>query len=477
MHLFAALRHLSYVHIYKLIDSIQILAQITSHSRKSEGSHDKSLLKRGHFYGMMQTGSDSDSMPIMQVFYFYQDEKNQRTLVSDRREDGQILDFIWIDTTREDCVNRVEDWKSEIEVLSGLKINEYHIKDLLNIDHPCAFDSTEDYDLVIFRKIVAPEDQIHYQDVSLQPSQSAFGLASTPISFFLNPQLLITFREPGIKIIESYIERLQNNLICQLENRDKPQRIPNSVLDLGLRLLNRMTDTYLDLRIPLTKRVEFWQKELLQGKKRFKQWHQLFQEMTLFQQIENLCEEQIDAFQELRDEIVQNYNHLMYETLRDPQDIVLVRIDDLTSHVERIQKHVARLRNAIQAAINLHFSAIANQTNENMRILAIITTIFAPLTLLTGIYGMNFTYLPGLEMREGFWIIVLLMLLCTVTLLYLFYRSRLFGGHEESIIDLLAQQHQQRTVNLFWLLDYERYNTHLKHQTRRFKRKIKNLTE
>lgn len=63
------------------------------------------------------------------------------------------------------------------------------------------------------------------------------------------------------------------------------------------------------------------------------------------------------------------------------------------SHVERVQKHTLRLRNAIQSAIDLHFSAIANQTNENMRILAIITAIFAPLTLLTGIYGMNFEFI------------------------------------------------------------------------------------
>lgn len=65
-------------------------------------------------------------------------------------------------------------------------------------------------------------------------------------------------------------------------------------------------------------------------------------------------------------------------------------------------KHTLRLRSAIQSAIDLHFSAIANQTNENMRILAIITAVFAPLTLLTGIYGMNFEFIPGLKSPVGF---------------------------------------------------------------------------
>ena len=183
--------------------------------------------------------------------------------------------------------------------------------------------------------------------------------------------------------------------------------------------------------MPLTRRVEYWQRELLQGRKRFKQWHQLFQEMTLFQQIENLCEEQIEAMQEIRDEIVQNYHHLMGEDLVDPQDILLIRLDDLTGHIERVQKHTTRLRNSIQSAINLHFSAISNQTNENMRILAIITTVFAPLTLLTGIYGMNFEYMPGLSVENGFWLMLVAMLFCTVLLIYLFYRRHLLGGRAQ----------------------------------------------
>jgi Mg2+ and Co2+ transporter CorA len=49
----------------------------------------------------------------------------------------------------------------------------------------------------------------------------------------------------------------------------------------------------------------------------------------------------------------------------------------------------------------LHFSAIANQTNENMRILAIITAVFAAY-FLTGIYGMNFEFIPGLKSPVGF---------------------------------------------------------------------------
>src|SRR5690554_3920952 len=71
--------------------------------------------------------------------------------------------------------------------------------------------------------------------------------------------------------------------------------------------------------------------------------------------LENLCEEQIDTLQELRDEIVENYLHLKGKKRSEKQEIMLVRVDDLSSHVARIQKHTLRLRSAIQAAIDLHF--------------------------------------------------------------------------------------------------------------------------
>uniref|UniRef100_UPI000ABBCC23 CorA family divalent cation transporter n=1 Tax=Acinetobacter baumannii TaxID=470 RepID=UPI000ABBCC23 len=100
---------------------------------------------------------------------------------------------------------------------------------------------------------------------------------------------------------------------------------------------------------------------------------------------------------------VENYHHVIGEKTQSSQDHLLVRCNDLMSHVERIQNQTVRLRSAIQSAIDFHFSAIANQTNENMRILAIITAVFAPLTLLTGIYGMNFEVISGLKAPVGFW--------------------------------------------------------------------------
>ncbi len=343
----------------------------------------------------------------------------------------------------------------KIKAITDLSINEFHIRDILNIDHPCDFDTMEDYDVLIFRKIITPEDHIENNNSVGEQHESIFGLATTPISFIVSQHILVSVREQGNQAVDNYVQRFQSILQRSIQEQNKPRKLPQSPIDLSLRLLNTIIDGYLALRTPLTRRVEHWQRELLQGRKRFNQWPQLFQENMAFQQVENLCEEQIETLQELRDELVENYHHLMGEHATESPDLLLVRMNDLVSHLERTQKHTSRLRMAIQSAIDLHFNAIANQTNENMRILAIITAVFAPLTLLTGVYGMNFEFIPGLKSPLGFWMMLGVMLLCTVLLLYYFYRQHLVGRGEKSVIELLAQQKRQHNVNLFWFLDYE----------------------
>ena len=391
----------------------------------------------------------------MQSYYFYQHPTAQHTYVQKQPIAEQEAEFIWVECSRDDVVNRAEHWQQDIYAATGLWMNEYHLRDILNLEHPCAFDTLEDYDLLIFRKLITPDDQIKLDTQAAEKHERVFGLATTPISFMLTPQVLITVREQGNKEVESYIQRMETVLSRPIEEHNKPRKLPATPLDLTLRLLNNMVDGHLDLRVPLTRRVEFWQQELLQGHRRFTKWHQLLQENMAFQQVENLCEEQIEALQELRDEIVDNYPHLRGKKRSEKQDIILVRLDDLTSHIERIQKHTIRLRSAVQTAIDLHFSAIANQTNENMRILAIITAVFAPLTLFTGIYGMNFEFMPGLKSPTGFWIMLGIMLMTTLILLYYFYRRHLVGRGEKSVIDMLAQQHADQHMNLFWFIDYE----------------------
>ncbi|PKN79649.1 MAG: hypothetical protein CVU47_10240 [Chloroflexi bacterium HGW-Chloroflexi-9] len=74
---------------------------------------------------------------------------------------------------------------------------------------------------------------------------------------------------------------------------------------------------------------------------------------------------------------------------------------DVTDHLDRIEDLAQALRDRADHLVVLYHSALGLRQNEAMRQLAIVASIFMPLTLLTGIYGMNFEHMPELEWRYG----------------------------------------------------------------------------
>lgn len=102
-----------------------------------------------------------------------------------------------------------------------------------------------------------------------------------------------------------------------------------------------------------------------------------------------------------------------------------VRTRDTIEHVERVISHVHRLEESLESAIQMHFSATANRTNDVMRTLTVLTAIFLPLNLITGYFGMNFRGVPFIKHPDGLWWATAVMGLIAVGLLGFFWRKRL----------------------------------------------------
>ena len=383
----------------------------------------------------------------MNAFFFQTLPNNISTIRNDIPKnwaDG----FLWLDFDRDVVTRAPEDWQQQILNLTGTLIDEYHLADVLNVQHPSAFDLTDDYQILIFRKLVAmPVVNEHNDSPSpiRQAHLSPTQLHTTPVSFILTERAMITVRETDSPVFDVQLQKLKNLALAQ-SHPDTPAKnkgMPSSSMDLCLKLLNAMIDKYLEVRAPLTAQIDHWQTALLQEKKRFTEWAQLLRESVALQKLEGLCEEQIDALQEFRDAFIDNQfdaDGLQAPSQAQPQrrDLMLVRLNDLIEHASRVQKHASRLQTSLKAAVDLHFSASSNQTNETMRFLAILTAIFAPLTLLTGVYGMNFDVIPGLHNPRGFWFLLAGMVMVTVSLLYYFHRNRIVNRSEKSIAQLLS---------------------------------------
>jgi magnesium transporter len=79
--------------------------------------------------------------------------------------------------------------------------------------------------------------------------------------------------------------------------------------------------------------------------------------------------------------------------------------------------------------VQMHFSALGRRTNDIMRTLTVLTAIFLPLNLVTGIFGMNFDALPLIHSATGVWITLGLMAALGVGLGAYFWRKRYLGTH------------------------------------------------
>ena len=64
--------------------------------------------------------------------------------------------------------------------------------------------------------------------------------------------------------------------------------------------------------------------------------------------------------------------------------------------------------------------------NQIMKVLTIISTIFIPLTFIVGVYGMNFSHMPELEWRYGYFVVWGIILVVGVSLVWYFKRKKWF---------------------------------------------------
>jgi magnesium transporter len=105
-------------------------------------------------------------------------------------------------------------------------------------------------------------------------------------------------------------------------------------------------------------------------------------------------------------------------------DLLEVRVNDIAEHIRRVHSHGERLERTLESAVQLHFSATSHRTNNIMRTLTVLTAIFLPLNLITGIFGMNFEVMPLLKDSYGFWLAIGGMVLVALVLLVTFSTKR-----------------------------------------------------
>ena len=105
-----------------------------------------------------------------------------------------------------------------------------------------------------------------------------------------------------------------------------------------------------------------------------------------------------------------------------PEDLELY-FDDIVDASERIWDLLDNFKEVVEALEDTNESVISHRQNDVLRILTVVSVVLLPLTLITGIFGMN-VHFPGFECATAFWVIAGFMLGLAVSLIAFFRYKR-----------------------------------------------------
>lgn len=333
--------------------------------------------------------------------------------------------FVWVYLDRESLQHELAALQHIAQHLGGSALLDLHVSDLANAAHPSHYDYTSLYDLVIFRRLAT--------DAEVRATEEAKPKAAGALASFARIQtravgcvvfdwLLITVHPQGCHTAAAFIERFLAEAVQSNEAAAGSRtRLPASPADLMLRMLNVMVDSYLDLRRQLAAELDRWQQLLLQPRPRGADWAALMAARQALHTLQDLCEEQRDAMQEWLDA---QQEQPVAANRQGERDGLVARARDVIEHIDRITHHVRRMEQGAETAVQIHFSAQGQRTNETMRVLTALTAVFLPLNLITGFFGMNFEFLPLIHSDTAMWVMLALMVVIVLVLLAIFWRKR-----------------------------------------------------
>lgn len=181
---------------------------------------------------------------------------------------------------------------------------------------------------------------------------------------------------------------------------------------LAYTILDGVVDRYFGVLESLGEKVEDLEGELVTnpGRDALQKLHDLKREMIYMRKSVWPLREVVAALERSESPLLRGSTH---PYLRDVYD-----------HAIQVMDAVETLRDMLSGMLDIYLSSISNRMNEVMKVLTIFASIFAPLTFIAGVYGMNFRYLPELTWRWAYPALWLVMLTIGLVMLWFFRRKR-----------------------------------------------------
>jgi len=223
------------------------------------------------------------------------------------------------------------------------------------------------------------------------------------VSLVLGSNFVISFQEKESGVFDPVRDRIR---------KDKGRLRKLGPDYLAYALIDSIVDGYFGFLEKLSEEIEFLEDELVTNPKR-----------EILQKIHSLKREMIfirKSVWPLR-EVVNGLERLETPLIKETTDVFL---RDVYDHTIQVIDSVETLRDVLSGMLETYLSSVSNRMNEVMKVLTIIATIFIPLTFIAGVYGMNFKFMPELEWRGGYFVIIGVMVAVAVVMLIFFRKKK-----------------------------------------------------
>ena len=205
-------------------------------------------------------------------------------------------------------------------------------------------------------------------------------LETHDLDIFLGKNYLVTFHKGYFRSVDSVRERSKKN--CSILQKD-PEFLMHKVIDT-------LVDNYLPLMDDLGDKVDELEKEIF-ARPDQKTLNKLFALKKDILYLRRIVHPQREILRNLSSG---EYKQICFECT--------MHFKDVYDHLFMISELTESYRDTISGAMEAYLSVVSNRLNEIIKVLTVFATILMPLTLISGIFGMNFDYIPLLKSSYGF---------------------------------------------------------------------------
>ncbi len=334
---------------------------------------------------LILVGSQKMDKPQIRVMDYGPDhhEENDIESINDCKPYLEKESVSWIN------VFGIHDMDMMGEVGNIFNIDNLLMEDVLNTDQMPKYVSGENYDAFILKML----------DYDTEKNI----IKAEQISIILGKNYLLTMQERKGDVFNPVRERIRNKGgRVRLNNNDY----------LAYALMDIITDNYYSIIEMLGRKIEELETKIFAENKSdiATEIYRYKTELSFLRKcIRPAREAVLNLFK--NDDTFFSKDTLAYMT-------------DLKESIIHTIESVELYSNMVSDQLNTYNTLVSNKMNQVMKVLTIFASLFIPLTFIAGIYGMNFTYMPELDMRYGylfFWIIIIILI---VSLLLFFKKKK-----------------------------------------------------